>query len=131
MSNPVFTGGPISFDASARVEKGHLVTVDADGKVKHSDAAGAIFGAVTEIADPADNHRPNDVAVHYGDVAVKLKFAGGDATAIKAGAAIFAAANGEVAATGTVQVGVAARAGKGDAVLTILNGLPVAAPAAG
>ena len=126
MSNPVFTGGPIGFDAATRVEKFTLVKVNAEGKVEPAGATGAVFGAVTEIADPADNLRPNDVAVHYGVVAVKLKVAGGDASGIKAGAAVFAAANGEVAASGTVQVGVAVRNGDGDKVLTILNGLPVA-----
>lgn len=126
MSNPVYSGGPIGFEAASKVEKGRLVAVNSEGKIEHADDTGAIFGAVTEIADPSTVLRPNDAAVHYGNVAVKLSVAGGDATGIKAGAAVFAAADGEVAASGTVQVGVAVRDGEGGRVLTILNGLPVA-----
>lgn len=126
MSNPVYSGGPIGFEVSSKVEKGHLVAVNAEGKVAHAGAEGAIFGAVTEIADPGTVLRPDDVAVHYGNVAVKLVVAGGDASVFAAGGAVFAAANGEVASTGTVQVGVAVRDGESGKVLTILNGLPVA-----
>lgn len=124
MSNPVYTGGPIGYEAATRVEKGHLVAIK-DGKVKHAGAEGAIFGAVTEIADPKDQLRPDNVAVHYGNVAVKL-VVDGDAKAIKAGAAVFAATDGKAAATGTVQVGVAVRDGENGKILTILNNLPVA-----
>lgn len=126
MSNPVFTGGPISFDVASKVEKGHLVAANAEGKVAHADATGGILGAVTEIADPNTVLRPNDVAVHYGTSAVKLVVAGGDASAFSIGDAVFAATNGEVANTGTVQVGVAVRNGENGKVLTVLNGLPVA-----
>lgn len=126
MSNPVFTGGPISFDVASKVEKGHLVAANAEGKVAHADATGGILGAVTEIADPTTVLRPNDVAVHYGTSAVKLVVAGGDASAFSIGDAVFAATNGEVADTGTVQVGVAVRNGENGKVLTVLNGLPVA-----
>lgn len=131
MSNPTFVQGPITFPAAEALEKFTLVTVDENGKVKPAAATGAVFGAVTEKADPANTALPTNIAVHYGVAAVKLKVAGGDATAIKAGAAVFSADNGEVAASGTVQVGVAVRDGEGDRILTILNGLPVAAAAAG
>ncbi|MGZ0652235.1 hypothetical protein [Corynebacterium striatum] len=124
MSNPTFRSGPITFEAAAKLEKFRLVTV-ADGKVKHAAATGGVFGAVTEKADPKNNALPTNIAVHIGPAAVKLEVDGGDAKAIKAGAAVFAAADGKVAATGTVQVGVAAWDGEGDLVLTVLN-LPVA-----
>lgn len=129
MSNPTFVQGPITFPAAQALEKFTLVTLNENGEAAPAAADGAIFGAVTEKADPAVSTLPTNVAVHYGDEAVKLKVSGGDATAIKAGAAVFAAANGEVAASGTVQVGVAVRAGEGDRVLTVLNGLPAAAAA--
>lgn len=129
MSNPTFVQGPITFPAAQTLEKFTLVTVNADGALEPAATDGAIFGAVTEKADPKNNALPTHVAVHYGVSAVKLKVAGGDATAIKAGAAVFAAANGEVAASGSVQVGVAAWDGAGDRVLTVLNGLPAAAAA--
>lgn len=124
MSNPVYSGGPIGFDAASKVEKGHLVAVNAEGKIAHAGAAGAIFGAVTEIADPTTVLRPDDAGVHYGNVAVKLVVAGGDASAFTAGSAVFAADGGQVATEGTVQVGVAVRNGENGKVLTILNGLP-------
>ena len=124
MSNPTFRSGPITFEAAAKLEKFRLVTI-ADGKVKHADATGGVFGAVTEKADPNNNALPTNIAVHIGPASVKLEVDGGDASAIKAGAAVFAAADGKVAATGTVQVGVAAWDGEGDRVLTVLN-LPVA-----
>ena len=124
MSNPTFRSGPITFEAAAKLEKFRLVTI-ADGKVKHAADTGGVFGAVTEKADPNNNALPTNIAVHMGPAAVKLEVDGGDASAIKAGAAVFAAADGKVAATGTVQVGVAAWDGEGDRVLTTLS-LPIA-----
>ena len=120
MSNPTFCSGPITFEAAAKLEKFRLVTI-ADGKVKHAAATGGVFGAVTEKADPNNNALPTNIAVHIGPAAVKLEVDGGDASSIKAGAAVFAAADGKVAATGTVQVGVAAWDGEGDRVLTRLS----------
>ena len=127
MSNPTFVQGPITFEAAQALEKFTLVAVDDDGKVAPATADGPVFGAVTEKADPALTTLPTNIAVYYGVAAVKLKVAGGDASGIKAGAAVFAAADGEVAASGTVQVGVAARDGSGDRVLTVLNGLAASA----
>lgn len=124
MSNPTFRSGPITFEAAAKLEKFRLVTI-ADGKVQHAAATGGVFGAVTEKADPNNNALPTNIAVHIGPASVKLEVDGGDASAIKAGAAVFAAADGKVAATGTVQVGVAAWDGEGDRVLTTLS-LPIA-----
>lgn len=126
MSNPTFVQGPITFEAAEKLEKFTLVTVNDEGKIAPAGATGAVFGAVTEVADPDNVAKPNYVAVHYGPAAVKLLVDGGDATAIKAGAAVFAAANGRVADSGTVQVGVAVRDGEGDRVLTVLNSLPTA-----
>lgn len=118
MSNPTFVQGPITYPASTKLEKFRLVTL-ADGKVKHAAATGGVIGAVTEKADPANNALPTNIAVHMGPSSVKLTVEG-NATAIKAGAAVFAAADGKVAAEGTVQVGVAIWDGEGDRVLTRL-----------
>lgn len=126
MSNPTYVQGPITFEAAEKLEKFTLVTVNGEGKMAPAGATGGVFGAVTEVADPDNAAKPNHVAVHYGPAAVKLLVDGGDATAIKAGAAVFAAANGRVAATGEVQVGVAVRDGEGERVLTVLNSLPTA-----
>ena len=126
MSNPTFVQGPITYEAAEKVEKFTLVAVNDEEKIVPAGATGKISGAVTESADPDNYAKPNHVGVHYGPAAVKLLVDGGDATEIKAGDAVFAAANGRVAASGTVQVGVAARNGEGDRVLTVLNNLPTA-----
>ena len=118
MSNPTFVQGPITYPASTKLDKFRLVTI-ADGKVKHAAATGGVIGAVTEKADPDNTALPTNIAVHMGPASVKLTVEG-DATAIKAGAAVFAAADGKVAAEGTVQVGVAIWDGEGDRVLTRL-----------
>ena len=127
MSNPTFRSGPISFEIAADTEKFRLVTVDENGKIKHAAADGAVFGAVTEAGRVApEAPGASALAVHYGDAAVKLETDG----EIKAGAAVFAAADGKVSASGSVQVGVAVRATENSKTLTILNGLPAAAAAA-
>lgn len=126
MSNPTFRSGPISFKIAADTEKFRLVTIDEHGLIKHAAATGAVFGAVTEAGRLApEAPGAATIAVHYGDAAVKLETTG----TIKAGAAVFAAADGKVSATGTVQVGVAVRDTENKMTLTILNGLP-AAPSA-
>ena len=66
MSNPTFTQGPITFEAAQALEKFTLVAVDSDGKVAPATAAGPVFGAVTEKADPALTTLPSHIAVHYG-----------------------------------------------------------------
>lgn len=119
MSNPTFRTGPITFPVAEDLARFRLVTVTEDG-VKHAGAEGPVFGAVTEKRRKADNL---EVAVHYGVAAVKIE----TADDIAAGAAVFAAADGKAAATGTVQVGVAARGTANGTVITILNGLPHAA----
>ena len=127
MSNPTFRSGPISFKIAADTEKFRLVTVNAEGKIAHAAATGAVFGAVTEAGRLApEAPGASTLAVHYGDAAVKLE----TVDTIAAGAAVYAAADGKVSATGTVQVGIAVRATEDAKTLTILNGLPVAAATA-
>ena len=125
MSNPTFVQGPITFEVAEKVEKFTLVSVDGEGKIKPAGTEGAVFGAVTEVGDPKSINKPNRVAVHYGPAAVKL-LVDGDASAIKAGNAVYAAAGGKVAKAGTVKVGVAVRDGDSERVLTVLNALPTA-----
>ena len=127
MSNPTFRGGPLTYEIAADIEKFRLVTVDENEKIKHADATGGIAGAVTEAGRLApEAPGASALAVHYGDAVVKLETDG----EIKAGDAVFAAADGKVSASGTVQVGVAYRATENTKTLTILNGLPAAAAAA-
>lgn len=116
MSNPTFRSGPISFNVAEDVNQFRLVTVTKDG-VKHAGAEGAVFGAVSETRKAADGL---NVAVHYGVAAVKIE----TADEFAAGDAVFAAADGKAAKTGTVQAGVAARPSRDGFVVTILNGLP-------
>jgi len=123
MSNPTFRHGPIGFDIANDLDKFRLVAVNGDGKIEYAKATGPVFGAITEQGrvDPIAPGTTN-IAVHYGVAAVKLETNG----SVKAGAAVFSAADGKVAATGTVQVGVAVRATEDGKTLTILNNLPFA-----
>ena len=124
MSNPTFRQGPITFPIASDVEQFRLVTINAEGKIAHAAATGAVFGAVTEKGRLAPEAAgAPELAVHYGVAAVKLE----TTDTIKAGAAVYAAADGKVAAEGTVQVGVAVRATENNKTLTVLNGLPHAA----
>lgn len=121
MSNATFTSGAISFPIAQDIEKFTLVAVDADGKIAPATAAGPVFGAVTEPGSLDVRSGGNDVlAVSYGQHGVKIR----TDEDIAAGAAVFAADGGMAAATGTVQVGVAARGTRNGVVVTILNGCP-------
>lgn len=127
MSNPTFRSGPITFKAEEDVTKFRLVTVSENG-VKHAGASGPIFGAVTENASAEKDGQaentlvlgaPNVVAVHIGPATVPLEV-DGTAADIKQGAAVYAAAEGKVSASGSVLVGFAARTGDGKNVKTTL-----------
>ena len=125
MSNPTYTQGPISKEIAGDLDKFRLVTLNAEGKIAYAAAEGAVFGAITEAGrlDPKEAGAKT-LAVHYGVAAVKLE----TTDTIKAGAAVYSAADGKVASTGTVQVGVAVEPTDEDSkkTLTILNGLPTA-----
>lgn len=127
MSNPTFRGGPLTYEIAADIEKFRLVTVDENEKIKHADATGGIAGAVTEAGRLApEAPGASALAVHYGDAVVKLETDG----EIKAGDAVFAAADGKASASGSVQVGVAYRGTENGKTPTVLNKLPAAvAPA--
>lgn len=127
MSNPKYVLGPISKAPKTKIEKFTLVTLNDDNTVSPAKAAGPVFGAVTEGADPGSKAKAQYAAVHVVG-APKLRVAGGDASAIKPGAAIYAADNGEVAASGSLQVGVAVDAGQG-AYVTVLLAVPAAGAA--
>lgn len=136
MPNPTFRSGPISYKAEADVTKFRLVQVGENG-VKHADAKGPVFGAVTENATAPKDEQPSNtlalgapgiVAVHIGPATVPLEV-DGDAAAIKQGAPVYAAADGKVSASGSLLVGVAARSGAGKTVKTTLV-TPVVTPAA-
>lgn len=127
MANPTFRSGPITFAAEQDVKKFRLVVVSEKG-IKHAAATGAVFGAVAQDAsapkDKADENSlvlgaPNSVAVHICPATVPLEV-DGTASDIKQGAAVYAAADGKVAATGGVLVGFAARTGDGSTVKTTL-----------
>lgn len=126
MSNPIYRLGPITKTAESRVEKGRLVALNDAGEIEHAAADGAVFGGVTDFADKASVLAPDETAVHYGPAVIALSVAesAGD---IAAGDAVFAAANGEVADTGTVEIGVAVSASANGLVETVLNKLPLAA----
>ena len=117
MSNPTFSTGDLTRDVSAKVEKFRLVKT-ANGKIEHSDAATFPYGAVTESAAP-EAREENDVSyglpcivrVHTSQRVVKIL--SGDTDVFAVDAPVYAAADGQVAPTGTVQVGICAEASTG------------------
>lgn len=140
MSNPTFKTGPISFPAAEDVKRFRLVTLAADG-VKHASAAGPVFGAVTATASKATDQTTTDpnvlnigsphiVAAHFAPSTVPIETTG-DATAIKKGTALFAAADGKVSTTGTVYAGIAVRDGRSGRVEVLLAAPTAPAPAGG
>lgn len=116
MSTPSFTAGPITYDVVEDVKKFRLVEVT-EGGVKHATAEGPVHGAIAENghADPVDH--PGIDTVKAARVAVRISpetlpiEVSGDAEEVKQGSPLYAAADGKVAATGTVLVGFAARTG--------------------
>lgn len=117
MSNPTFSTGDLTREVSALVEKFHLVKT-VDGKIQHSDAATFPYGAVTESAAPEAREEndvsyglPRIVRVHTSQRVVKIL--SGEADAFAVDAPVYAAADGQVAPTGTVQVGICAEASTG------------------
>lgn len=133
MSNPTFSTGDLTREVSAKVEKFRLVKT-VDGKIQHSDATTFPFGAVTEAAAPearTDNDvsygLPHIVRVQTSQRIVKL--ASGDTDVFAVDGDVFAAADGKVAPTGTVKVGIAAEASTGGLVRVHLFHPSVFAPA--
>lgn len=135
MSNPTYASGNLTREAGAVVEKFRLVRL-VDGKVQHATADALPFGAVTEAAAP-DTERednvlahglPRVVRVHTGQAVVPVDT---DGTGFTDGAVVYAAADGKVATTGTVGVGIADRAESGGQVRVHLfhpRGLVIDAP---
>jgi len=121
MSNATFTSGAISYPIAQDLEKFTLVAINEEGKIAPATAEGPVFGAITEPGALDPRGDGNDIlAVSYGQNGVKIR----TDENIPAGAAVFAAAGGMAASTGTVQVGVAARATRKGVVVVVLNGCP-------
>ena len=135
MSNPTFSTGDLTREVSALVEKFRLVKT-VDGKIQHSDATTFPYGAVTESAAPEAREEndvsyglPRIVRVHTSQRVVKILSGATDAFAVDA--PVYAAADGQVAPTGTVQVGICAEASTGGLVRVHPSALIApAAPAA-
>lgn len=117
MSNPTYSSGNLTREAGATVEKFRLVRL-VDGKVQHATADALPYGAVTESAAPEAEREANYLAhglprvvrVHTAQCVVPLATDGAD---FDDGDTVYAAANGKVAKTGTVAVGLADRAESG------------------
>lgn len=117
MSNPTFSTGELTRKAGALIEKFHLVKEAAEGTVVYNDAATFPFGVITESAAP-DTDRdinylahglPELIRVGTSQRVVKITTTG----TIAAGTAVYAADDGKVSASGSVQVGIADRATTG------------------
>lgn len=142
MANPTFRSGPITFKAKTSIRKFRLVTVDADG-VFHASASGPVYGAVITDADVPTKAEPNtlvignppNVGVFIAPATVPLEVAGDPeaATAITQGTPLYAAADGKVATSGSLLVGMAARDGADGRVKTTLltPAVGASAPAGG
>lgn len=133
MSNPTFVQGPLTCKVAAvKIERYRLVKLGSDG-IDYAGAEAPVFGAVTEngakatapeagvVARPLPDH----LAVHTAPAVVPLAC---DAPqSVKAGAAVYAAAEGKVSHTGTVVVGVATADGaENDSTVAVRLTVPVA-----
>lgn len=114
MSNPTFSTGDLTRKAGVRIVKFRLVKEDGDNTVIYNDAANFPFGVITESAAPDDGRDedylahglPELIRVGTSQRVVKIDTDG----SIDAGAPVFAADQGMVAATGSIKVGIADRA---------------------
>ncbi|PRQ10626.1 hypothetical protein C1Y63_10555 [Corynebacterium sp. 13CS0277] len=111
-----FTSGPETYPAAKPVVKNRLVTLTDKG-VEHATADGDVYGAVLTDAAPKPEDKAVNTLVHTPWVAAvysapqTVRLACDAADGVKRGAKIYAAADGKVATTGTVVVGVAAMNG--------------------
>lgn len=116
MSNPTFSTGDLTREVSAPVEQFRLVA-ESGGKIAHASATTFPLGVVTEAAAPKSDPQtnalllglPHKVRVGTSQRVVKIASNG----TIAQGAAVFAAADGKVSASGTVKVGIADKADEG------------------
>lgn len=133
MSNPTFVQGPVTCKVNAeKVEKYRLVKLTSEG-IEYAGAEAPVFGAVTEAGAKAVEREPGDLraglpdvlAVHTAPSVVPIECDSPDA--VVAGAPVYAAADGKVADSGSVVVGVALRDGaEGDATVRVRLLAPVA-----
>lgn len=106
MSNPTLAHGPITFKVGEEnLERYRLVKLETDGTVTYADASGPVFGAVTERGAKTVEFygAPDVIAVHTAPASVPVE---ATEAITDYGATVYAAADGKVAKTGTVAVGV-------------------------
>ncbi|AZA08705.1 capsid cement protein [Corynebacterium pseudopelargi] len=133
MSNPTFVQGPVTCKVNAeKIEKYRLVKLTSDG-IEYAGADAPVFGAVTEAGAKPVEREPGDLRVGLPDVlavhtAPSVVPVACDAPeSVKAGAPVYAAAEGKVSNDGSVVVGVALRDGaEGDATVRVRLLAPVA-----
>lgn len=132
MSNPTFSTGDLTREAGKKVDKFRLVKA-VDGKIEHSDATTFPLGVVTEAAAP-EARTENDLAyglpriVRVGESQRVVKIMSGASDKFAVDAPVFAAADGKVAPSGTVKVGIAHEASTGGLVTVHLFHPSVFAP---
>lgn len=108
MAGAVFSTGNLTREVGKPVEPYSLVKI-VDGKIEHAGASDKPFGSVSEGGAPKkaqpDNKLgyPSVVRVHTSQCVVKLRT---DATDFKDGDTVYAAADGKVAKSGSVAVGI-------------------------
>lgn len=133
MSKKFYRQGPKTFPVkTGTIEKFRLVKVDSEG-ISYADASGPVWGAVAQTGAKPEERAANDLtygrpahlAVHTGPESVPLEVTSSP-EGIKAGAAVYADANGKVAASGNTLVGYAVEDGvAGDNFVTVHLVTPV------
>lgn len=121
MADPKFITGQLTREVAEPIAKHRLVVVE-DGKLKLAQSVFP-YGVVSEPAEPKGEREKNDlthglpayVRVSTTQCVAKIATDG----EIKDGADVFAAADGKVSASGSVKVGIAHAATKGE--LTEVN----------
>ncbi|WP_018119412.1 hypothetical protein [Corynebacterium mastitidis] len=115
MSNPTFSLGDLTRKAGKPVEKFRLVK-EHEGKIEHAGAEDFPFGVVTESAAPKGDPEANVLThglpenVRVGTTQRVVKITTDEE--ISAGVVVYAAADGKVASSGSVKVGVADQASR-------------------
>ena len=111
MSNAIYASGNVTREVKEAVKPFTLVKLNTDGTISPSDAKTFPYGAVSEEGHPESDNKsvislyPSVVNVTVDSAIVKLNFTGADSSKLKAGADIFAAADGSVSDKGSVKVG--------------------------
>ncbi len=112
---------PVSFEAGEALEQYRRVCLSKDGKVYYADAAEYGIGVTEKKVASGDNVSIRDYR-HGGSVRICAS------AALTRGKRVYAAADGKVAATGTLVIGTAVEAASGAGSITEIYPHPGVTP---